>query len=310
MKNIIYIVASSLLIFNLGCSKNFESINSNPNAPIEVQPEFLLRQVIYNYGEQMSYEGFVAGNLLGQYFTAVDFNLFDRHSLSEPQFGGNPWPNIYKNLRDNEIILDQARSNPAFSVYEGPALILKAYMTAALTDIFGDVPYSEALNGKDGIIAPKYDSQEDIYTGAGGILDNLRNAVALLESYNGVTPLKGDVLYNGNLENWIRFANSLIIKSIIRIDGMTSMATEVFDIWSSGMYIQHPSQNATFDFTDGAPNNFRLATARIGDFNIYVMSETIDEILTDLDDPRVEVLFRPAGNSGEYNGFLENPQED
>ena len=131
-----------VIIIISSCTKDFEEINTNPNAPVDVQPELLLRKVLFDYQEQMSYEGFVAGNLLGQYFTAIDFNLFDRHSLTEPQFGGNPWDILYINLRDNEIILDKARSNPTFEVYEGPALILKAYMTAALTDIYGDVPYT------------------------------------------------------------------------------------------------------------------------------------------------------------------------
>ncbi|MEZ4932147.1 MAG: SusD/RagB family nutrient-binding outer membrane lipoprotein [Saprospiraceae bacterium] len=140
-----YVLAIISLLCGLACTKDFEQINTNPNAPVEVQPSLLLRQVIYDYGDEMAYEGFVAGNLLGQYFTEIDFNLFDRHSLSEPQFGGNPWPTLYKNLRDNEILLQQARTNPALSVYEGPALILKAYLSAALTDIYGDVPYSEAL---------------------------------------------------------------------------------------------------------------------------------------------------------------------
>ena len=96
---------------NVPAVEDFKEINTNPNAPVSVQPSLLLRQVIYDYGEQMSYEGFVAGNLLGQYLTAIDFNLFDRHSLTEPQFGGNPWPVLYRNLRDNEIILNRAQNN-------------------------------------------------------------------------------------------------------------------------------------------------------------------------------------------------------
>ena len=95
----------------VGCKKHFKDINTNVNSPVNVEPDLLLRQVIYNSGDNISYEGFVAGNLLGQYFTQIDFNLFDRHSLSETQFGGNPWPVLYKNLRDNEIILKQAREN-------------------------------------------------------------------------------------------------------------------------------------------------------------------------------------------------------
>ena len=154
MKNIKYLFLFSFLISLLACTEDFEEINTNPNAPIEVQPSLLLRQVIYDYGDEMAYEGFVAGNLLGQYFTAIDFNLFDRHSLMEPQVGGNPWPVIYTNLRDNELMLEQVKVNDALAVYEGPALIMKAYLTMALTDIFGDVPYSEALKGADGEVSP------------------------------------------------------------------------------------------------------------------------------------------------------------
>ena len=130
-----YIIIITIFISAItGCTKDFEEINTNPNAPVVVQPSLLLRQVIYDFGEQMSYEGFVAGDLLGQHRTALDFNLFDRHDLKSPQLGGNPWSIFYTNLRDNEIILNQSRTADAFAVYEGPALILKAYMAAGLTD--------------------------------------------------------------------------------------------------------------------------------------------------------------------------------
>ena len=92
MKQFNFLFPALLALLLVSCDKDFEELNTNPNAPIEVEPSLLLRQVIYDYGEEMSYEGFVAGNLLGQYLTAIDFNLFDRHRLSDPQFGGNPWP--------------------------------------------------------------------------------------------------------------------------------------------------------------------------------------------------------------------------
>ena len=52
----------------ISCTQDFENINTNPTTPVDVQPDHLLRKVLYDYAEQMSYEGFVAGNLLGQYF--------------------------------------------------------------------------------------------------------------------------------------------------------------------------------------------------------------------------------------------------
>ncbi len=309
MKNTIYIFAT-LLLLAVGCTKDFTEINTNPNAPIEVQPSLLLRQVIYNYGDEMAYEGFTAGNLLGQYFTMVDFNLFDRHALSSPQVGGNPWPVIYRNLRDNELILEQSRTNAAAAVYEGPALILKAYMTAALTDIYGDVPYFNALQGQSGTVTPAYDSQEDIYLAENGILDNLVKGIAAIEAYEGTIALEGDVLYNGNLDNWVKFANSLRIKYLMRI----SRAEEVFqtlnEIFLEGNFITENSENAAFSFTDGQPNNFRMANLRAGDFNLFIMSETSEELFAEYNDPRVATFFRPAQNAEEdapFQGFLNGP---
>lgn len=292
----------------LGCTNGFEEINTNPNAPVDVQPSLLFRKVLFDYGEQMSYEAFVAGNLLGQYFTAVDFNLFDRHSLTEPQYGGNPWPFIYTNLRDNEILLMKSRANPAFAVYEGPALIMKAYMTAALTDLYGDVPYSQALAGKEGVISPVYDSQEAIYTAQRGILDNLSKAITSIQNYKGATPLNGDILYNGNLTRWISFANSLRIKYLLRISGKVDVKAQLQAIYNEGNYIKNSSENAQFKFTAAQPTNFRMATARIGDYNLFIMSKTIEEKLAEFQDPRVAVYFRPAAATpGQYKGLLNGP---
>ncbi|MEM6771757.1 MAG: hypothetical protein AAF597_14335, partial [Bacteroidota bacterium] len=129
LSSIFYLLPSTFYLLLLSaCTQDFEDINTNENAPSEVQPEFLLRQVIYGYGDAMSYEGFVAGNLLSQHFAMIDFNLFDRHALSSPQEGGNPWPILYTALRDNQTILDISRENPTFAVYEGPAMVMKAYL--------------------------------------------------------------------------------------------------------------------------------------------------------------------------------------
>lgn len=306
MKNILYICNVIILIVASSCTRDFEEINTNPNAPNTVQPSLLLRQVIYDFGEQMSYEGFVAGDLLAQHRTALDFNLFDRHALKSPQLGGNPWPIFYVNLRDNEIILKQARENTTFAVYEGPALILKAYMAAGLTDLFGDVPYSEAFNGIEGTVTPKYDAQEDIYLSPNGILDNLNKGIAAIEQYEDVIPLEGDLLFNGNLNAWIVFANSLKIKHLLRISNKVDVSSEFQEIVSSGNYMTQNAQNAVFNFTNTDPNSFRLAQLRIGDFNNFVLSQTMEELLNELNDTRLAVLFRPFANSttGEFAGLI------
>lgn len=306
MKNTLYKILMVTLVIFTGCTADFEELNTNPNAPVSVQPGLLLRQVIYDFGEQMSYEGFAAGDLLSQHRTALDFNLFDRHALKSPQLGGNPWPIFYTNLRDNELLLQQAQSSETFKVYEGPALILKAYMAQGLTDLFGDVPYFEAFDGINGTVTAAYDAQEDIYLAEGGILDNLDQGIAALNAYDGAVALEGDLLFNGDLANWVQFANSLKLKALMRISSREDVAGEIASIFAAGNYISNNSDNAVFDFTNSAPNSFRFAQLRAGDFNNFVLSETMEEILTDLDDPRIAVFFRPFANStsGAFNGLI------
>jgi hypothetical protein len=254
----------------------------------------------------MSYEGFVAGDLLSQHRTALDFNLFDRHALKSPQLGGNPWPIFFTNLRDNEIVLTQSRNTDAFRVYEGPTLILKAYMAAGLTDLFGDVPYFEAFTGTNGTVTPAYDTQEAIYMDENGIIDNLNKGITAIVNYIDAIPLEGDILFNGNLQAWVRFANALKIKHLLRISGKVDVSADLQTLFDNGNYIKTNAENAVFDFTNSDPNSFRLAQLRIGDFNNFVLSETMEDILIDLNDTRINTLFRPFSNSnsGEFNGLL------
>jgi hypothetical protein len=306
MKKVLYTLFTLSFIITISCTDDFKDINTNPNEPVSVQPSLLLRQVIYNFGEEMSYEGFVAGDLLSQHRTALDFNLFDRHALKSPQLGGNPWPIFYTNLRDNDIILNQSQTTNAFKVYEGPALILKAYMAAGLTDLFGDVPYFEAFNGTTTTVTPNYDNQEDIYLNEGGILDNLDEGIIALENYTDAIALEGDILFNGNLEGWIRFANALKIKHLIRISNKQDVSEALQTLYDADNFIKTNEQNAVFNFTNSDPNSFRLAQLRVGDFNNFVLSETMETILIDLEDTRINTLFRPFSNSttNEYNGLL------
>ena len=306
MKKVKYIVSLLIIVLITSCTKDFEEINTNPNAPNSVQPSLLLRQVLYNFGENMSYEGFVAGDLLSQHRTALDFNLFDRHALKSPQLGGNPWPIFYKNLRDNEIILKKSRQVSTLKVYEGPALILKAYMAAGLTDLFGDVPYFTAFNGTEGEVTPAYDSQESIYMDPNGILDNLDKGILAIQNYNDAIKLQGDILYNGNLQSWVRFAKSLQIKYLLRISSKVDVSARLQALYDEGGYMTTNSQNAIFNFTNTAPNSFRLAQLRIGDFNNFVLSETMEDIMTNLNDTRIGKFFRPfsASTTGQFNGLL------
>lgn len=304
------LLASAIAITLASCTEDFAEINTNPNAPVEVAPELLLRQVIYDYADHMSFEGFTGGANLGQYFSAdPGFNRFDRGDLLAPQFGSNPWPRLYTQLRDVELILAKAQSrasqpttDQSANVYEGPALVMKSLIAGTLTDIFGDVPYMRAASGKRGAFAPAYDEQEDIYRAQDGILGSLRKAVRVMDAYGGGFPLTGDELFGGDLEGWIRMANSLRLRYLLRASDElgAAAATEMAEILTDGRFIDEGGEDAVFRF-GGAPNDFGFARARVGDFNNYLMSATIDDVVDALDDPRERLWFRPTAG-GEYAG--------
>ncbi|NVJ89846.1 MAG: SusD/RagB family nutrient-binding outer membrane lipoprotein, partial [Flavobacteriaceae bacterium] len=115
-----------------------------------------------------------------------------------------------------------------------------------------------------------------------------------------------DILFDGNLNAWIKFANSLKIKCLIRISGKVNVASELQAIYNNGNYINSNIENAVFNFTNSEPNSFRLAQLRVGDFNNFVLSETMEEILINLNDERIGTFFRPFANStsASFNGLI------
>ena len=286
-----------------GCTDDFPALNTDPNAPTAVAPELLLRQVIFDYADHMSFEGFTGGANLGQYFSAdPGFNRFDRGDLLAPQFGSNPWPRLYTQLRDVELVLAQARTEESAAVYEGPALVLRSLIAGNLTDVFGDVPYAEAGAGKAGAFTPAYDPQADIYAGDEGLLASLAEAVRKMDAYEGAFALAGDELFGGDLEGWIRMANSLRLRYLLRASDVLEAPrlAELQAILDGGRYVREGSQDAVFRF-GGAPNDFGFARARVGDFNNYLMSSTVDGVLDALGDPRERLWFRES-RAGGYAG--------
>ncbi|MEZ4955080.1 MAG: SusD/RagB family nutrient-binding outer membrane lipoprotein [Saprospiraceae bacterium] len=141
----------------------------------------------------------------------------------------------------------------------------------------------------------------------GAFLDNLRKGKIAIKNYSGAAALEGDIIFNGDLHKWEHFANSLLIKALVRISARVDVSAELQQLYDEENFIQTNADNAVFGFTDSQPNNFRMANLRAGDFNLFILSKTMEEILKNLNDPRLAVFFRPADNTGDYGGLLNGP---
>ncbi|MCT4644637.1 MAG: SusD/RagB family nutrient-binding outer membrane lipoprotein, partial [Carboxylicivirga sp.] len=105
-------------------------------------------------------------------------------------------------------IIDKAESAEGYDKQHGMALVIKSYMFSILTNLYGDVPYSQAGKGDEKSFKPAYDLQKDIYE---GLIDDLIKANDLLTTEGGY-PIEGDNIFDGDVLKWRKFCNSLRFK--------------------------------------------------------------------------------------------------
>jgi hypothetical protein len=275
------------------CTKDFEEINTNPNVPVAVNPQFLLTNIVWNAANNNAVDAWNAGNQLGQLTARKDFNEIDRWDLRANQ---ELWDKTYHLLNDVQTLIELGDEQNRG--YTGVALVMRAFLSATLTDLWGDVPYSDALKGvSEGNFSPKYDTQEEIYLGENGILATLRQAVEILEQNKNGVQIKGDVMYGGDLDQWIRFANSLRLRYLLRISKQVDVSAEFAQLFTEGKLMQSNADNALVPYLASAPNQWFVHNIRSGDFGDVRMSLTIENALESLDDPRQAVWFRPTEKS-------------
>ena len=173
---------------------------------------YLLAGSIVRISTYYQREAFAEDNYLAimEYYQ----QLFAVKAQSYEEFTKAPsnWGTEYDLLYDTKAGIDVAMEEGKPSTAAAQQ-ILQAFMFELVTDIYGDVPFSEALQGRDGVIKPKYDDQKSIYE---GLLKMLDDAVATLKSSSDVIDDEQDLLYEGDKEGWIRFANSLKVRMLVR----------------------------------------------------------------------------------------------
>jgi hypothetical protein len=291
-----FILPISICIFILaGCTKEFAEVNTNPNVPSKVTSDLLLSGIIKNTVNDQVGEAWGLGNLVVQYTAKIQFVNEDRYLWGERN---GVWNSVYSNMRNVQNIIDLSTSSaPVQNNYLGVALILKSWLFSLATDAYGDIPYSEATKAKIGsIYTPKYDTQEDVYN---GILADLKRANDILGTSNEA--VSGDILYNGNISNWKKLANSLRLRLLMRLSKKKLVNTEMQSIVSNPtanpIFVSN-TDNAELRYLADVPaNQWPLYGSRVGSFDEIRVSKTLSDRLTALGDTRLNVFGRPSQTS-------------
>lgn len=283
------------LVVGIGCTKDFEEVNTNLNNPTDVTPDLLLSGIIRSTMNQQVSEAWGIGNIVVQHHAKIQFVNEDRYGWNEQN---GIWNNVYGNYRNLQNILTKVggdESNP----YYGVSLILKSWMFSLATDAYGDVPYSEAGKAKtEGLYQPVYDKQEDIYT---GILADLKKANESLATAIG--SFNGDLIYGGGssaLIKWRKLANSLRLRYLMRLSKKKNVNADIQAILSdpaNNPIFTGNADNAELKYLSAAPNQWPLYGTRVGSFDEFRVSKTLTDRLSALGDTRINVFGRPTQTS-------------
>ncbi len=270
------------------CTDNFEEINENPNSPENVEPQFLLTNIISVAIDQNTYyQGFDQSNYFAQFVAAIDFGFLDRYIIGS---NSTYWAVLNGLLTDINSMKTSPSSNEA---YEAVGDIMRCFLFSQMTDMWNDVPYSEANRLEEGFDKPKYDTQESIYTDPEtGILAVLEISANTLENTNQI--INGDVMFDNDLDKWVRFANSLRVRYMLRISKRLTDFTELTNLANSGKLMESNADNAVLPYLSSAPNQFPFFLSSVGGLVEHVMSKTADSVLTLWNDPRIGVLYQPV----------------
>ena len=284
-------IALTLAMGLSSCDKDFEEININPNSPETVSSALLLPTVIRSTTNEIAGNAWGYGNVVMQYTAKIQFTNEDRYNWG-PQ--GSPYGSFYNALRDiNNIIEISGAANE--QNYVGIAKVMRAHLFSYMTDAYGEIPYSEAIQAKGGVNYPKFDSQESIYE---GILTELEEANNLLGST--AERVDGDILFNGNVVRWKKFANSLRLRILMRLsdrkDPSAAMQAIVSNPTQSPIFTG-TNEEAALQYLQDVPNQHPLYTTRSGSFDEFRLSEKMEGVLKDLNDPRLFAYAQPTTDS-------------
>jgi hypothetical protein len=254
-----------MMAMQTSCKKSFFDVNVDPNSPLDVPPRTLLPTATVGIGFSNGNELGKVAALLMQYNAGVSGLSLTTDTWvlasTDNQWNGEIFGAALVNL--NTLIKKTEAFSPAYS---GIAKLEKAYIMSLTTDLYGDVPYTEAGQGLTNK-QPKFDAQQDIYLGntAKGVtsLFNLvrsgMNDLTRAATATVLRPTTDDLVYGGTLSSWTRVGNSLLLKFALQVSNVAPDTTRnvINSILSSAApYIDDAAYDLNVPFSTSNPNPY------------------------------------------------------
>jgi len=296
MKNrsflVILLVSLSFGLFS--CSESvMEKINQNKNNPADVESRLIITDVINNSSYSVIGSDFAFyASVYVEYNVGIYNQMYNAEiRVADPTSAttyDNTWAAAYGDLYNLKQIIEKCSPGGPeenSTTVLGMAQVLSAYDLATLTDLMGDIPWTEAL--QPGVIfTPILDSQQSIYA---VINQFLTDGIANLQKETIVDPIGSqDPVYGGDAKSWIKFAYGLQARYAMRLSKVSPNYDAV--ITAANQSFAEKSDEAAYPCGGKILNPFyKFFTDR----NYFGASQSLHDKLTDLDDPRDDVFFQP-----------------
>ncbi|MFA5649237.1 MAG: SusD/RagB family nutrient-binding outer membrane lipoprotein [Bacteroidales bacterium] len=304
MRKIFNILLSGLFVLGTwSCSEDImDDINKNVNDPTEVGSHLIITDAMVTSAFSVAgsdlafYAGVYIEHSVGVWNQSYSAEIRSGEPTKSTTYNNN-WNAIYANLYNLKDVItkcDVGGSEEGNFHTLGIAQILSAYNLAVLTDLMGDVPWSEAL--QPGIIyTPKLDKQEDIYA---DIMKFLDDAIANLEKESTFAPLGvQDFIYKGgegSEKSWLKFAYGLKARYTMRLSHKTPNYAKVIEF--ANLSFASAGEQAQFNY-DGSTTQspfFRFFKDR----DYLGASQSLHDKLVERSDPRDAEFFKPYPGTG------------
>jgi len=295
-----YIVGFAFILLGFSSCKKYSDFQTNPNLPSTATPALLLTGISYSIFYYDNTSAAFASRQLTYYERG---NSNQDYSWTEGSFGN------YDVLRQ-VMQMDSLAVQSGQQQYLGLTKFFRALLFSQMTEVFGDIPYSKALQAVSGNYKPEYDDQESVYK---GLLQELDDANNLLDDSKG--KINGDIIYGGAASQWKKLVNAFKLRLLIHLskkesDANLNIKTQFQNIISNpGKYPLFTSNddNAQLVFNSSSQNNYYPDYGYLSLSTAVSLEKGLATILKDRSDPRLfefaePVSGSPAGVFSSYNG--------
>jgi hypothetical protein len=303
MRFLVMIFFGLLIISLNACTKKFEQLNTDPTSfsslPSAAIPKALARaQYEGVYGDPGGYELIhsLFTDLWSQFFADAGGSASDRYVINQDWIISQ-WNLTYTvNWPSLKLVIDATQGTaPAANAI---AKIWKVYIFHQNSDFYGPIPYFQAGLGT---LSIPYDGQQAVYM---DFFKTLDSATTVLQAADTTQKPFGtdDMIYHGDIANWIRFANSLRLRLALRVSQVdAAMGQEQAEKAVAGGVMQTNDDNAFVDVTSN-PNSANGLCDEAPWQNMR-MSATMESYLKGYNDPRMQQYYSPADLDGQYHGL-------